>query len=192
METDDRKNSKTGVIKRVFLPLVLVLGLILVTLSLMKQYSVRQDIDKDSDVSVGASLPDFEVQEFGKGPITYSKIKAKVVLVNFWATWCDACVNEMPSIVQLRDSYKQRGFDVIAVNVDEEPEAVLPSAIRSLKIDFPVYVDPEGKLGDIFDLHAVPFTVILDKNRKVLFVENGERNWNSSEVRSNLEQWLGI
>jgi peroxiredoxin len=143
-----------------------------------------------SNIQVGTALPDFVLERSDAGTTQLSKIQAKIILINFWATWCDSCMVEIPSIVKLRSDYHARGFEVIAINVDENPIAVLPKTIQRFKIDFPLYVDTNGVLSDLFNVNAIPLTVILDKNREILFIESGERDWNGKEIRSKLEQWL--
>lgn len=96
----------------------------------------------------------------------------------------------MPSIVNLRKAYQDRGFEVLGINVDENPEKVLPKVLSEFKIDFPVYGDPEGKLSSLFDVHAIPFTVILNHQRKILLVQDGGQDWNSKAIRNQLERWL--
>ncbi len=139
---------------------------------------------------VGAVIPDFELTGIEGKKTKFSDIHAKVVLVNFWATWCEACMVEMPSIVQLRDTYKDKGFEVVGINLDENPEAVLPKAIKELGISFPVFNDAENKITDYFDVHAIPLSVFLGPGRKILYIENGERNWNDQDVHRQIEQWL--
>lgn len=148
-------------------------------------------IEGSGEVDVGRVLPDFTISSFqGKSPEPISQAGGKVTLINFWATWCEACMVEMPSIVQLRRAYQGKGFQVVAIDLDENPGAVLPKTVRELGIDFPVFVDTDQKLSELFDVHAIPLTVIINKDRKVLFMENGERNWNSKEIHSKLDQWL--
>jgi thiol-disulfide isomerase/thioredoxin len=143
---------------------------------------------------VGATLPDFRLERFGTTGdakfIQASQLKSKVTLINFWATWCEACMVEMPSIAKLWDGYKAKGFDVVAVNVDQNPDAVLPRTIQRLKLDFPVYVDKESKLADLFQIQAIPLSVVIDQNRKILMIENGERDWDGTDVHAELEKWL--
>lgn len=139
---------------------------------------------------VGATIPDFELTGLQGKKTRFSDIRAKVILVNFWATWCEACMVEMPSIVQLRNTYKDKGFEVVGVNLDENPEAVLPKAIKELGISFPVFNDSENKITDFFDVHAIPLSVFLGPGRKILYIENGERNWNDQDVHRQIEQWL--
>jgi thiol-disulfide isomerase/thioredoxin len=149
------------------------------------------------EVVEGTVLPDFEMTAFdpasqgGGAKVTLSGTGARVLMLNFWATWCEACMVEMPSIQQLRDSYKDRGFEVAAINVDEKPEAEVPRAQKLLGLTIPVYLDPEQKLADLLDIHAIPLTVVIDSGRKILFVERGERDWNSPEIREMMERWLG-
>lgn len=140
---------------------------------------------------VGATLPDFELNGIAGGKSAkLSEFHGGVTLVNFWATWCEACMDEMPSIVQLRNAYKDKGFEVVGVNLDENGEAVVPKAIKQLKIQFPVFQDPNNKIAEYFDVHAIPLSVVLNKDRKILYIENGERNWNDQESRTQLEKWL--
>jgi thiol-disulfide isomerase/thioredoxin len=139
----------------------------------------------------GAVLPDFTLHKFPSGDeVNASSIDAKVVLVNFWATWCEACVTEMPSIVKLREGFKNQGFEVVAVDMDENPTVVMPKALKAFKIDFPVFMDSDAKLSETFDVRAIPFTVVMDRNRKILMLEAGGRDWNSPEVLSMMRTWL--
>jgi thiol-disulfide isomerase/thioredoxin len=143
-------------------------------------------------LKIGSILPDFQLDLYGSGGKTVqaSTLKSKVTLINFWATWCEACMVEMPSIVKVWQSYKDKGFDVASVNVDQNPEAVLPKTLKRLGMEFPVYTDKDSKLADLFQIQAIPLSVIIDRNRKILFIENGERDWNGSDIRAEIEKWL--
>ncbi len=145
-----------------------------------------------ADLRVGSVLPDFTLQPFGPGSkdVRASQLPSKVTLINFWATWCDACVLEMPSIVKLRENYKSQGFNVVAISVDQNPDEVLPSALKKLGIDFGVYSDSEAKLADLFQIESIPLTVVIDSNRKILMIEARERDWNAPEIRASIEKWL--
>ena len=99
---------------------------------------------------------------------------------------------EMPSIVKLRETYRAKGFEVVAINLDEKPTAALPQTMKKLGIDFTVYLDHDQKLADLFRVEAIPLTVILDKDRKVLMIENGEKDWDGAEFRAQLEKWLSF
>ncbi len=182
---------------KVFVPVLVVLSLVFVTLSVLKS-QMKRPLNSAGDanslavaeIRVGSTLEDLSFERLGAPPLRLSELKAKVVLVNFWATWCDACVVEMPSILALWKKYHAQGFEVISVNVDENPEAVVPRAVAAMKLEFPVAVDRGSKLSERFDVHAIPLTVILDRNRKILAVEDGERDWNGKKVQTLLEGWL--
>src|SRR4051812_45614491 len=82
------------------------------------------------EIRVGSQLPDFTLKKFGAGEIKASQLGSRITLINFWATWCEPCVIELPSLVKLHEKFKTKGFDVVAIDVDENPEQVLPRAIQ--------------------------------------------------------------
>src|SRR5579884_3429618 len=113
------------------------------------------------EIRVGSQLPDFTLKKFGAGEIKASELGSRVTLINFWATWCEPCVIELPSLVKLREKFKTKGFDVVAINVDENPDQVLPRAIQKYGLSFQVYLDPGQKLSDLFDVQNIPLTVVM-------------------------------
>jgi thiol-disulfide isomerase/thioredoxin len=181
------------------IPVVGLLAVILIALSILRS-KMQQPQSSGAgsgqeqaavDIHEGGLIPQFNLQEYKSGKaVPIDQIDGKVRLINFWATWCEACMVEMPSIVKLYEAYKDKGLKVVFVNVDENPEAVLPPVLKRLKIDFPVYLDRDGAVADIFDVHAIPLTVITDNFRKVLLMESGERDWNGADLRAQLDQWL--
>jgi thiol-disulfide isomerase/thioredoxin len=193
----NKKTFMSGLMKAL-VPLVVILAIIVVGLQLVK-YKLNSETSTAqpqgggdvATLSEGTVLPDFDLQTLEGKKLKFSDLKAKVVLINFWATWCEACVIEMPSIVKLYQSYKDKGLEIVGVNLDEKPDAVVPKAVKQLKIDFPIYVDSSGALANLFDVHAIPLTVILNHDRKILYVEGGERDWTDSEIKTKMDQWVG-
>jgi len=180
---------------KVIIPVLVIIAGAVMALSAVKYLANRAGhepkLEGGVEITEGVVLPDFVVTKFGGGQIRFSELPAKIVMLNFWATWCQGCVAEMPSMAELRKLYLNRGFDVLAVSVDEQPEAVLPKFLQKFKIDYPVFVDPQGELSRIFDVHGIPFTLIISvMDRKVLMVQGGERDWNTKEIRNRLEVWL--
>jgi len=142
---------------------------------------------------VGTEVADFTLERFNDGAkIRVSDLRASLVIVNFWASWCEACVVEMPSMVRLRDRFRGRGLEIAFVDVDENPEEVVPKVLEMLEIDFPTYVDRSGGLTDLFHVRGIPKTVILDRNRKILFTHDGEKDWDAPTVRAQVDQWLSL
>ena len=176
---------------KVLMPILLLLVPVVAGLYLIKvQFSHAPRIEGHIDIQVGNTLPDFELTSIEGISTRISDIKSKLFLVNFWATWCDACMDEMPSIVQLRTAFKDRGFEILGINLDENPTMVVPKSIKEYKIEFPVFIDPDGKIAELFDVHAIPLTVILDDRRRIIFVKDGGQNWNTPAIHSQIMRWL--
>ncbi len=174
-----------------FLPILVILFLVVTALFLIKnQVHTHHNGTSREEVRSGGEIPDFTLIKFKGSEVHFSEMKEKVFLINFWATWCEACMVEMPSIVKLRNQYHEQGFEVISINVDENPESVLPKTIQEYGISFPIYQDPSGELAELFEVHAIPLSVIIDRKRKVLMIEPGERNWYGEDVKKLLERWL--
>jgi peroxiredoxin len=142
------------------------------------------------EIRVGSQLPDFTLKKFGAGEIKASELSSRITLINFWATWCEPCVIELPSLVKLHEKFKSKGFDVVAINVDENPEQVHPRAIQKYGLSFQVYLDPGQKLSELFDVQNIPLTVVMDQQRKILFVEPGGRDWNDGATQAMVARWL--
>lgn len=189
MATHRTKQNQTWI--KVLAPLVILIGVIIGALYIIKSELPQNNRQEShAEIQPGKILPDFSLTKLSGESIHISDLKAKVILVNFWATWCDACMEEMPSIVELREHYKNKGFEVVGINLDEKPEISAPKALQDLKIGFPIFKDPDGKTADFFDVHAIPLTVIIDHQRKILLMKDGEQNWNTPAIQSELERWL--
>lgn len=182
--------QKTPSIFKVLIPVFVIILAAIGGLTLLKK--TQNPAEKtDGHIAVGSVIPELDLVEYPKNnTIKLSSLKHKVTLLNFWASWCEACMVEIPSILKLRESYQDRGFGVVFLNVDQNPQAVLPKILADLKINFPIYTDTEGTISEIFDVHAIPLTVIFDQNQKILWIESGEKDWNSKEIRKKVEEWL--
>jgi len=188
--------SKTPSIFKVLAPIAAILAVVLVALYALKSsVSSKNEGEAGHDqaaveIQTGTVLPDVTLHAFGGGTKKIGDLKAKVVLMNFWASWCEACMVEMQSIVKLREAYHDKGFEVAAIDVDDNPEAVIPKIVRQKGMTFPVFTDDGQRLSELFDVHAIPLSVVMNKDRKVLMLESGERDWNGKDIRSQLEEWL--
>lgn len=184
-----RKMAKPAQLIKILLPVAIILALVVAGLSLIK--AKAPDPSQSASITPGLSVADFDLFKIGeKNPIRVSSLAAKVYFINFWASWCEACLVEMPSIIKLRSAFKDQGLQIIAVNVDEDPESVVPRMSKQLGLDFQTYYDKDQRLSDLFGISALPYTVILDQQRKVLYAHAGDKDWNSAEVRQWMEKWL--
>lgn len=138
----------------------------------------------------GDQAPEFSLVAWPKGEKTsITQRQSKIRVMNFWASWCAPCMLEMPSLQRLHDAYRERGLEVLAVNVDEDAQAV-DEAVKKLKLTLPLFSDADGTLGDLFQVEALPHTLILDSQGKILHQEIGDRDWMDDEMKKSVEAWL--
>ncbi len=115
----------------------------------------------------------------------------KLVILNFWATWCHPCATEMPSLEALWRRYRERGLIVLAVSVDRgSPRSLLESYVGKLKLTFPILLDPDSKTSDGWRVAALPATFIVRPGGEVAGMAVGARQWNSDEMRTLVERLL--
>jgi len=96
----------------------------------------------------------------------------------------------MPTFVRLRQDYLERGLAFIPVSVDESPDSVLPRFLGTYGMDFPNYIDVKQDLSERLGIVAIPLTIVLDKDRKIVFIEDQEKDWSAPEFRKRLDSWL--
>jgi thiol-disulfide isomerase/thioredoxin len=177
---------------KVFLPIMIILVIIVGALMAVKM-SIQNEAHLNAakvEMTEGAKVPDFELTFLDGSKKKVSELPHKLMLVNFWATWCDACIEEMPSMVSLRNKYSAKGFEILAVNVDDHPEEAVPPMVKSMGIPFPIFKDPENALSDLFDVHAIPLSVMINQDRKILMIESGGREWDDEETNQLVQKWL--
>lgn len=178
--------------RRVLIPIVVILVVVVGALMAVKA-SVQKETRlalQPVELSEGATLPNFQLNTLDGNKLLVGDLKHKVMLVNFWATWCEACMEEMPSMVALREQYQSKGFEILGINVDENPNQVVPGVAKKLGIKFPIFTDKNNALAEMFDVHAIPLSVVIDSDRKILMVEPGAREWNSDDIHQMLDKWL--
>jgi len=127
---------------------------------------------QSADIAPGVSAPAFQLMSSSGKPIALSDLKGQVVLINFWASWCGPCRQEMPILDQLYRSYKAAGFTLIGINV--EPNA--RDADRFLKgtpVSFPILFDPHSQVSKLYQISGMPSTVIIDRSGTVRYVHHG-------------------
>ena len=124
---------------------------------------------------------DFEVEALKGGQVKLSGQKGKIVLLNFWATWCPPCRQEMPSINRLWAAMKNSSFTIMAVS-GGETRTTVEKFITDNKYTYPIYLDPEGKLGTAFSASSIPTTYIIDKQGKAIAGIQGGKEYDTEEM----------
>lgn len=135
---------------------------------------------------VDAPAPDFTLTALSGGEVTLSDLKGKVVLVNFWATWCGPCEAEMPAIEARYKLYKESGLEVLAVNLDET-EAEIRPFVERLGLTFPILLDPGGVVNEQYRVRGYPTTFIVGRDgiilaQKVGYMTDGQLDTYLSEA----------
>lgn len=169
-----------------------LITIVLVGSVLVIDHHMRHKDISPNQAEAGKTLPpELSVTALASKKVYELKsFSGKVVLINFWASWCEACMAEMPSIQKIYETLKGDGFEVLAVNVDENPEKVVPAIVEKLHLTFPIYVEKSGELSKAFDVVAIPFNVIADRNQKIVWSESGERDWSSAEIIGDIRKLL--
>ena len=119
-----------------------------------------------------------------------SDYKGKVVFLNFFATWCPPCKNEMPSIQSLHNRMRGKKFEVICVSVDRGSKSKVIDFLKSGGFTFKVLLDSDGSVADKYSISAIPATFIIDKNGNVVSRVIGERDWASDSMVAELNRLI--
>jgi peroxiredoxin len=126
-------------------------------------------------VAPGGLAPDFTLRTLDGPNLRLQEQRGRVVLVNFWATWCGPCRQEMPHLSKLYEKYHASGFVLLGVNVDDDTKNALDVAAK-LGLKFPVSLDSDKKVSRLYDLTAMPSTVLIDRDGRVRYVHRGYKD----------------
>ena len=129
---------------------------------------------------IGTAAPEFTAED-SDHKFTLSDLHGKVVVLNFWATWCAPCVEEMPSLVQLQERFKNKGLTVLGISVDVDGDAY-HKFLKDYKIDFPTVRDPDQKTSNLYGSFKWPETYIIDRNGIVRRKFIGAVEWSQPEI----------
>ena len=114
----------------------------------------------------------------------------KVIVVNFWATWCVPCVKEMPSFERLYRRYRSQGLILLAVSLDKGDSNKVQEFADKHKLSFPILLDTKGVAEKLYPSFSIPFTYVIDKQGRVVARVDGAKNWESSETFEAVEHLL--
>jgi peroxiredoxin len=130
----------------------------------------------------GGAAPALELEDLKGAKHRLADYRGKVVLINFWATWCVPCREEMPSIERLRTSLRDRPFAVLAVNL-AEPESRIAKFLEAVPLGFPILLDRDAKAARAWQAKMLPATYIVGPDGVIRYRHLGELDWSKPEVR---------
>ncbi|NOT96861.1 MAG: TlpA family protein disulfide reductase [Nitrospira sp.] len=129
-------------------------------------------------LTVGKPAPDFALTDLNDKPQRLSDFRGKVVFLNFWATWCKPCREEMPSMEVLHKNFEKDGLVVLAVSIDRVTTTKdIPPFIKGMNLTFPVLIDSWGKTDKPYKRMGVPETFIIDQQGVIREIVIGPRDW---------------
>ncbi|MFM9888634.1 MAG: peroxiredoxin family protein [Burkholderiales bacterium] len=133
--------------------------------------------------------PDFTLTNPEGKKVALSDYRGKLVFLNFWASWCAPCRAEMPAMERLYRELKDKGFEILAVNVkDKRPDAL--ALVKELKLSYPILLDPEGEVGLLYGAWGMPATYLIDRDGIVLARMWGAADWYSPAARNLIKSLL--
>ena len=118
------------------------------------------------------SAPDFTLKSHSGENIRLSDLRGEVVMINFWASWCGPCRQEMPLLDQLYTEYQPLGFTILGINVEEDSTQA-KALLQDIPVSFPVLFDTRSQVSKLYDVVAMPSTVLLDRDGNVRYLHHG-------------------
>lgn len=139
----------------------------------------------------GADAPDFSLPRLGDAtsaggaPLSLSSLSGRVVLVNFWATWCEPCEREMPAMNRLHAALPRADFELVAVAIDEQAEDVRRFQDR-YALDFPIVLDLDQSVYRAYQTMGVPESLLIDRQGRIVERYVGPREWDAPEHQARI------
>jgi len=133
--------------------------------------------------------PDFTLTGLDGQKVRLADLKGQVVMINFWASWCGPCRQEMPLLNDIYSTYKKAGFVLLGVNVDESV-ADAKGFLAKTPVNFPVLHDAEGKVADLYKNQAMPSSYFVDRKGNLTYLHQGYRPGEESEYKKVIKKLL--
>ena len=137
----------------------------------------------------GGATPPLVLKDLDGREHRLADYKGKIVVVNFWATWCDPCREEMPSFNRLKARFGDAPLAILAVNL-AEGEARIGEFTKKVPLDFPVLLDRDGSVSRAWRARLLPYTFVLDPEQRIRYSVLGDLDWAAPEVEASLRKLL--
>jgi len=133
--------------------------------------------------------PDFTLEDLSRKSVSLRNVRGKVVFLNFWATWCVPCREEMPAMERLHRELKGEGLEVIAVNYRETEKEIAPF-LKELGLTFTALLDPDGRVSEEYGVWSLPLSYFVNRKGEFVGKAIGSRDWASQEAKIFFRQLL--
>lgn len=166
--TGKEQEKPTGLRGKKFLHIIIFFLVFFIAVYIFLQPSIKK----------GSPAPDFTLPDLNGQEVTLSQFKGKVVFLNFWATWCPPCIEEIPSINALQKKFKNNDFVILTVNIDQTGRENIKKFVDSRGLEFRVLLDPKSDVSaGKYGITGVPETFLIDRNGIVIERYIGPKNW---------------
>ncbi|HEY3304393.1 MAG TPA: TlpA disulfide reductase family protein [Candidatus Binatia bacterium] len=149
-------------------------------------YKLVPNLEPMKDAS---PTPDFTLPDLSGKKASLKDFRGKLVLLNFWATWCVPCREEMPAMERLYQQFKSKGFTIVAVDVKDSRKDAL-QFLKELKITYPVMFDPEGEVGLLYGAWGLPATYLIGSKGEGLARMWGPASWDGAAAKQLIQELL--
>ncbi|MEW8506530.1 MAG: TlpA disulfide reductase family protein [Candidatus Thiodiazotropha sp.] len=133
--------------------------------------------------------PDFTLKSSDGVNIKLSELRGQVVMVNFWASWCGPCRQEMPLLQQLFERYQSLGFSLLGVNVDEN-RAAADKMLKDLPVSFPILYDDSSRVSKEYQVKAMPSTFMVDRDGRIRYLHKGYKPGYEEDYQQQIRELL--
>jgi peroxiredoxin len=137
----------------------------------------------------GGFAPDFTLKSAAGNNLRLSEHRGQVVMINFWASWCGPCRQEMPLLDELQQRYSPAGFTVLGVNVEQDP-AQARRLLKQMDISFPILFDADSVVSKLYDVSAMPVTVMVDRDGKMRYLHKGFKPSYEASYRQQIKELI--
>jgi peroxiredoxin len=138
-------------------------------------------------VKLGEPAPNFQLRDMSGQAVSLSDLQGKVVLLNFWATWCGPCRVEMPAMERLYRTYSRKDFEILAVSTDPQGAVVTRPFQQEIGLTFPILHDADYRVGLAYGARTLPMTFMVDRQGIVRQLIFGARDWEAPEAHQLIE-----
>lgn len=124
--------------------------------------------------AIGSMAPGFTLKGDNGKNLKLAEYRGQVVMINFWATWCSPCRQEIPHLNRLHERYRKTGFALLGINIDDQPR-VAREMMQKLSVAFPVLFDTDKRVSRLYDVGAMPSSLLIDRDGRIRYIHLGYR-----------------
>ena len=166
-------------------------GTLLIWLAVLAATPAAAESENLKPVKGVVTAGDFVAVDLQGRAMRFGTLRDKVVLLNFWATWCPPCRKEMPSMERLHQAYKDRGLVVLGLSQDQASARTVQTFVDELRVTFPIWHDRDGLVGRQYSIPGVPTSYLIGMDGRIAYRALGEYDWSGPEARAAVEELLG-